>query len=112
MAETRAEFWAARSPRVGFGRFAARAGPDLVEALQDICRELDLKTAQVARELIARARSNDGRCDDGIVQQPRERNIGGLLAESAAQFFVSFQLLAILFEIFSALLVAREPTAL
>ena len=69
-------------PGVGLGCLAAGAGPDLVELRQRGIRQLDLERPQAAGQLLDRARPDDRRGDDRVVQQPGQRDIGGLLAQA------------------------------
>src|SRR4051812_7014347 len=88
-----------RLPGIRLGRFAAGAGEDFVELLHRRGVELDLGGADRAGELLERARSDDRGGDDGVVQQPRQADVGGLLAELFAEAFVRFELLALRFDL-------------
>src|SRR5581483_12062901 len=95
-------------PGVRLGRLAAGAREDRVELPELLVIQLDLERAQAAVQLLDRARPDDRGGDNRVVQQPGQRDIGGLLAQLAAEALVGFQLGAILLDILLRLL-ARSP---
>ena len=73
-------------PGVRLGRGAAGAGEDLVELLQQRVVELDLERLQRCRRAAPCVRGPMiGAVTTGVVQQPGQRDVGGLLAELVAE---------------------------
>ena len=56
-------------------------GPDFVHLGQRRFVQLQLDGPLTADELLDRSRTNNRRRDGGIMQQPREGNVGGLLTK-------------------------------
>src|SRR5439155_15631170 len=83
------------SPGVGLRRLAPGAGPDAVEARELLGGERDLERPEAPGHLFHRARSDDRRRDGGVGEQPGERDVGGRLAELAAEALVRLELRAI-----------------
>ena len=52
------------------------------------------------RKLIHRARADNRRGDDGLRQQPRQRNVGGMLAQFLAEILITLELVVMLFHAF------------
>src|SRR5262249_9536997 len=77
------------SPGVGLRRGASGAGEDVVELLHRVGVELDLERAQGACELLLGARADDGGRDRGVRDEPRDRDVRGLLAQVLAEGFVA-----------------------
>src|SRR4051812_34551148 len=67
-------------PRVCVRRLATGARENLVEPLHRLRRKPNLRHLQHARELLHRARADDRRGDDWVVQQPSQRDIRRRLA--------------------------------
>src|SRR3954447_7375773 len=87
------------------------AGEDLVEPGEGVLVQADGERVQRALQLLHRARADDRRGDARPVQQPGEPDVGGRLAELAAQRLVLLQRRPVLLEVLlGAALVA--PAAL
>src|SRR5258707_486863 len=74
-----------RLPGVRFGCRAARPPGELVDLLEHCGLELDLERLERSGELLFRARADDGRRDDLVVEEPSDAHVGGLVAELAAE---------------------------
>ena len=59
-----------------------------------LVREGDLQRAQAAGELLHCARADDRRGDGGLVQQPGQGDIGGMVAAPGTELLVALQLRA------------------
>src|SRR5947208_1257739 len=85
----------AGSPGVGLRRLTPGTGPDAVEARELLGGERDLERPEAPGQLLHRARPDDRRGDGGVGEQPGERDVGGRLAELAAEGLVRLELRAV-----------------
>src|SRR5215204_1466908 len=86
-------------PGVGLGGFSAGPGPDLVEPPESLVREGYLQGPQAPGQLLHGARPDDRGRDDGVVQQPGQRDVGGPLAELLTERLVGLELRAMLLDL-------------
>src|SRR5829696_40579 len=82
------------SPCVRLRRRAAGAREDLVETLHRVGIELDLECTHRAVDLLDRAWADDGRGDDRVGEEPRERNVGRRVTELGAELLPLLELRA------------------
>src|SRR4051812_46367412 len=73
-------------PGVGLGG-GTGPGEDVVESAEDVLAQVDLQGPEGAVELLHRAGADDRGGDTVLVQQPRQCDVGRLLAEFVAQVF-------------------------
>src|SRR3954471_930077 len=67
------------------------AGEDVVEPAQGVLVERHAERSQRALELLHRAGADDRRGDAGLLQQPRDPDVGRALPELAAETLVLLQ---------------------
>ena len=84
-------------PGIRLGRFATWTGEDLVQFGQNALIKTYFGGAYGALQLLHRARTNDRRADDGIMQQPSQGNFARRVPYFAAKAFIGFELLAFRF---------------
>src|SRR5262245_10531653 len=74
-------------PGVGLGG-GARAGEDLVEAVEGLLVEGEVQAAGGRGELVDGARADDGGGDAGAAEHPGHGDVGGVGAQLGAQVLV------------------------
>ena len=77
-------------------RCSAGSRENVIESRQYIVGQSDLESPHRCIELADGARTDDGRCDTWLMQQPRERDIGRLFADLITQGLVLRDLLTVL----------------
>src|SRR5207244_548293 len=93
-------------------RRSARSREDLVELFQRGFVERELERAQRRVELLDGARADDGASHHRVLQQPRERHVGGRLAELGTQRLVFLESVAMLGDRFLRELADATPLGL
>ena len=80
---------------------AGPPGPGKISSSAFNCSGVSLivQRVDIVLELLHRARSDDRRGDGGLRQQPRQRDIGGMLAQFLAEVLVALDLVVVLFDI-------------
>lgn len=68
---------------------------DFVERLELFVIQLDFQRMDVFLKLLHGARSDDGRGDGRLCEQPRQHNVGGVFAHFQAECLVTLQLVAV-----------------
>ena len=94
---------------VGLGRLAARSRKDLVELVERVLVEFNCRGSHGALELLNRARANDWRRDDRVVQQPRKRNLAWRMADVATQALVLLELLTLVLDLLREFIAGAAP---
>lgn len=67
-----------------------RGRASFIQAFELFFAQFDFQCTQAARKLFHRARADDGRGDNFIVQHPRQCDVGGPFAKFIAERFVLF----------------------